>query len=103
ADPDLLDLRGDRARVGHSVALEVAVVEPDRLEAGRAGALGPGDRIGNLATRGEPETDAARKRHQSRPPASSSCAFSIRFSAFSFPSTSSDSERGGPTFRPCIG
>ena len=50
ADAQLGDLRRDRARVGDGIALEVAVVEPDRVETGGAGALRPGDAVGDLAT-----------------------------------------------------
>ena len=40
-DADLIDLRCDRARVADRVALEVAVVEPDRLQTRRARPLRP--------------------------------------------------------------
>src|SRR2546422_11022082 len=91
ADADFIDMRGDRARVSDGVALEVAVVEPHRLDSHSAGPFGPPDRIRHLAARGKTESDAAGERHQARTPARRSCAISIRCRLFSLPRTWSDS------------
>src|SRR5439155_1306107 len=62
ADLDLLDLRRDRRRVGHGIALEVRIVEPDRLESRGAGALRPRDRVLYVTTSGETQTHPTRER-----------------------------------------
>ncbi len=49
----------DRRQIRDGIAFEVAVVNPDGLEAQVLGAQGVSDHLAHIASRGKPETDAA--------------------------------------------
>ncbi len=55
------DAERDRGREAHPVALEVAVVDPDRIEALVARRERPGDDLLDVAAGGESKTDPARQ------------------------------------------
>ena len=68
ADPDLARLVGDRGEQADRLAFEIAVVDPDRLQARRFGLLRPFDRLPEVATRGEAEADRDRELRHRGPP-----------------------------------
>ena len=61
-DPWLPDARGDGGHEADGVTLEVAVVDPDRVETGPLRPFGPLDDLVDLAAGGEPEPDPACQR-----------------------------------------
>ena len=62
------NLGSDGGRVCNGVTLEVAVVEPDGVDACAAGALSPLDDVGNLAPSREPYPNPTRQLSHSRSP-----------------------------------